>query len=107
MRNETYSPGRIYERVNVSVPVTVIAENGGARTSQVMSMLDVSEHGVRIRGHALLGVGQIAELIPNEGPRYGVRARVVWGKVIPGSEDGDYGLEFLANHPISSWEISS
>jgi c-di-GMP-binding flagellar brake protein YcgR len=105
MEDDAYPIPRRYERIPVTVPVTILVENKkGRKVPQSMRMVDVSDHGVRLRGASGLSTGQVIELIPSEGPQYAVQGRVVWGNLMSGSDEAEYGLEFLNPYPVKSWE---
>ncbi len=98
---------RRYDRVPVSIPVTLIIESEGKRIGHPSYMVDVSERGIKIKANVPVTIGQVVEVVPAEGPRYAVRSRVVWVGKAGSDQEGRLGLEFLDPIPTSSWGIAT
>ncbi len=75
----------------MSTPVKLAFESEGIRFERPSYMIELSTTGLRLKANVPLTVGQIVEVIPDEGPRFAVRCRVVWVR------EGEAGLEIL--HP--------
>ena len=104
MDSESYSIPRRYQRITVAVPVTIMVENErGRKVPQTMRMVDVSDHGLRLRGPTGLFPGQALELIPSEGPQYAMQGRVMWGNLLPGSQEAEFGVELVDPFPTGTW----
>jgi hypothetical protein len=94
MDPELYPIARRSERINASIPITLLVDADGKKTSHDAFTVDLSQLGVRIRSKIVLAPGQAVDVIPNEGPRYAVPSRVIW--VGQAGVDSQAGLEFLS-----------
>jgi len=100
-------PARRYDRIPVSIPVTLIVESGGKKVGHPSYMVDVSEKGIKLKANVPVTVGQVVEIIPTDGPRYAVRSRVVWVGKAGSDQEGRLGLEFLDPVPTTSWGLAT
>ncbi|MFB3921894.1 MAG: PilZ domain-containing protein [Terriglobia bacterium] len=79
-------------RILVKLPVSLIVDAPGGWESHPASMLDLSDHGLRIASNAQLSCEQIVGVILNQKPE---RCRVAWTGD-PGTPRADQaGLQFL------------
>ena len=102
-----YPVSRGFERIPVSIPVTLVIESEGKKVGHPAHMIDVSEQGLRLKTRVPLAPEQIVEIEPNEGPSCVVRARVMWVGVPQASQEVETGLEFLQRFPTSTWATKS
>ena len=98
---------RRYDRIPVSIPVTLIVEEGGKKVGHPSYMVDVSERGIKLKANVPVAIGQVVEVIPSKGPRYTVRSRVVWVGKVGSDQEGRLGLEFLDPLPTTSWGLTT
>lgn len=98
--------GRRYPRIVSNVPVTLLVESEGKKLAHPCQLLDVSVWGLRVKGDMALKVGNIVEAIPNQGPRYPVRSRVVWVGRAGSNEEKHAGVELLSPCPTNFWITS-
>lgn len=107
MARDANSSARRYDRIPVSIPVTIIVETGGKKVGHPSHMVDVSESGIKLKANVAVTVGQVVEVIPAEGLRYAVRSRVVWVGKAGSDQEGRLGLEFLDPIPTASWGLAT
>ena len=102
-----YPSSRGFERMPLSVPVTLVIESEGKKVGHPAYMMDVSEQGLRLKTRVPLAPEQTIEIEPNEGPGYAVWGRVIWVGVPQASQEVEAGLEFLQHFPTSTWATKS
>lgn len=73
----------------------MVVEPEGRREKYPSTMVDISHEGVRLKTTVGLDPGQFVEVIPNEGPRYAMRCRVVWVGKKGSDQEMEIGLEFV------------
>ncbi len=98
-----YQLGRRYLRMASHLPVTLLADFDGKRVHHASWLLDLSTWGVRVRVNFTPKPGTMVEVIPNGGPKYPIRGRVVWVGKAGSPEEGQAGLEFISPCPTSFW----
>ncbi len=91
-------------RVAVNIPVRLILEPDGARKDYDALLLDASEWGVRLVTGMEVSMGQPVELIPQEGPAFAVRGRVVWIATFYARHENHLGIQLTQPHSIRSWK---
>ena len=96
-----------FARIPVSIPVTLVIESEGKKVGHPAHMIDVSEQGLRLKTRVPLAPEQTVEVVPTEGPSYGVCARVMWVGVPQASQEVAAGLNFLQRFPTSTWATKS
>ncbi len=62
----------------VTTPVKLAFEPEGMRFEHPFYMIEVPTTGLRLKTNVPFTVRQAIEVIPDGGPRYAVRCRVVW-----------------------------
>jgi PilZ domain-containing protein len=97
MNTKTQIESRRSERTPVSIPVRLVLPADHHSTACDARLIDISAHGARIRTDTPLHPGQVVELIPSQGPRYGVHGRVVW--FVP----PEAGIELLETGAKPPW----
>ncbi len=91
-------------RVAVNFPVRLILEPNGARLEHDALMLDASDWGVRLVTKTEVGMKEEVEVIPQEGPDFAVRGRVVWIATFRARHENHVGIQLLQPHTIESWK---
>jgi hypothetical protein len=88
-------------RFPANLGLALILDPDGEKTEVQARTSDLSQYGTALYAEARLEAGQLVEVIPNEGPEFAIRARVIW----VGSPEVDKGcpagLEFLVSLPAS------
>lgn len=107
MAQDARSSPRRYDRIPVSIPVTLIVDSDGKKVGHPSYMVDVSERGIKLKANVAVTVGQLVDVVPTDGPRYAVRSRVVWVGKAGSDQEGRLGLEFLDPIPTSSWGLAT
>ncbi len=91
-------------RIYTAVPVRLEFEpRSDGIESHVFFMINLSEHGMRVRGRVPLTPGQILGIVLSKHPQ---PCRVAWADSAPTDGETEAGLEFLAplyvsRHPAS------
>jgi hypothetical protein len=97
----TYNTPRRSLRAKVNVPVKLVLEYRGQVILRESTMLDLSNQGIRVVATPEFITGQIVQVIPNEGPRFAEKARIVWVSPPDSVPERQAGLEFLGPHASS------
>ena len=88
-------------RFPAKLALVLILDPEGEKTEAPAQTSDLSQYGTGLVTEASLEAGQLVEIVPNEGPEFAIRARVIW----VGSPEEDKGcpagLEFLVALPAS------
>ena len=72
-----------------------MVEEDDPRTPYEGTILDLSEHGVRVEAEAALTPGQTLSLIQSDNPTRTLRCMVVWAGDVGSDGHDQAGLEFL------------
>lgn len=86
-------------RSRARLALMLIIDADGEKTESPARAYDFSQFGMGVEVPAPLTPGQIVDVIPNEGPEYRVRSRVVWVGEAESDTGGKAGLEFLQPLP--------
>jgi len=83
-------------RLAVRLPYSLIVAGGGGRDIAVRAeSVNLSKTGMRVRSESQLSPGQTVEVVLLEGTPHPVVARVVWVGPSAGSEQYEFGLEYV------------
>lgn len=91
-------------RVAVNFPVRLILEPNGARHEHDALLLDASEWGIRLVTSTEVGMKEEVEIIPQEGPDFAVRGRVIWMATFRARHENHIGIQLTRPHSIKSWK---
>ena len=92
--NSSRSRGRRSNRTAIRKRASLIASLKGRAERLPCIVVDNSQHGLRLRGIFRLTMGQVVEVLPDDG-FFTLQCRVIWvGE--PGSKrEGEVGLEII------------
>jgi PilZ domain len=99
MASEAESKTRRGARSPARLALMLIIDADGEKVESPARAYDFSQFGLGVKAGAPLVPGQIVDVIPNEGPEYRVRSRVIWVGEAESDKGGKAGLEFLQPLP--------
>jgi hypothetical protein len=95
-----HKPRRV-GRLPAKLALVLILDPEGEKTQVPAETSDLSQYGTALCTEASLQAGQVVEIVPNEGPEYAIRARVIWVGSPEADKGCSAGLEFLVALPSS------
>ena len=99
MSGKTQQNQRKGHRIPVRLPFSLVAGKGSKEGTIPAESINLSKSGMRLRSEAQLSYGQTVEVILLEGTPRPVMARVVWGGKPTGSNQYEFGLEYIVPSP--------
>jgi hypothetical protein len=91
-------------RVAVNFPVRVVFRPDGQRNEHDALLLEASDWGVRLVLGADISMGETVEIIPQEGPDFAVRGRVVWIAEFRARHESHVGIQLSRLQSVQSWK---
>ncbi len=79
--------------------VVLLTNSEEGETRSEVSTVDLSQHGCRVAGNAVLSHGQLIQIIPSDSPQAAIFGRVVWVGEPASDLAGEAGIEFLQPLP--------
>lgn len=95
-----HAPRRV-GRLPAQLALVLILDSGGEKAEVQALSSDLSQYGAGLYAEADLEAGQLVDVIPSEGLKYAVRARVIWVGSAEADKGCRAGLEFLVAMPAS------
>jgi hypothetical protein len=99
MENNSQPAQRVSERHPLRLALVLLADSDQGETRNEAFTVDVSQHGCRVEGAALLSKGQLVRLLPWDTPDGAMAGRVVWVGEPATKMAGEAGIEFLQPLP--------
>jgi PilZ domain len=103
MENQPFKDRREGGRVVLNRPVRLILNAGGQPTEYEAVLLDASERGACLVVRIEVKMGEDVEVVPQEGPGFSTRGRVVWIAEFRTRHENHVGIQFAAPHAVPSW----
>ena len=97
--NETFNQNRKGHRLPVRLPYSLVASAGNKETTIPAESINLSKSGMRVKAETQLASGQTVEVILMVGTPRPVTARVVWVEKPPGSNQFEFGIEYIPSPP--------
>ncbi|MBZ5546218.1 MAG: PilZ domain-containing protein [Acidobacteriia bacterium] len=88
-------------RLPAKLAIVLILDSAGEKTEVQAQSSDLSQYGAGLYAEADLQAGQLVEVVPSEGLKYAVRARVIWVGSPEAEKGRRAGLEFLVALPTA------
>ena len=103
MESQKLIDRRESRRAALNCPVRIIFNSNGEQCECDALLLDASERGARVLVRGEVGVGKVIEVIPQEGPDFAARGRVIWTAEFRARHETHLGIQFSEPHIVPSW----